>query len=290
VVTKLIAPGALVLCMLFAPLAYLKLAARGVVQADPPRKWAVESLPGTVVLAGGTFIDEMGQEVVRLAGGEKARVVLIPTAYGPTDEEGVDQFRELWSRYQPASIAILHTHKRADADDPEFVAPLKDATAVWFLGGVQSRLLDIYGQTLLHQEVRRVFERGGVVGGNCAGAMALGETMIVGGEDYDDDDDVVLCPGLGIVPKMVADSHWLERNRIERLRGVIEDHPDHFGIGIDGATAVIIEHGKLRFIGKSYVATVIPVANPRAVRFDAWAEGWDVELHDLFASATRGAE
>src|SRR6476661_401340 len=100
--------------MLFAPLAYLKLAARGVVQADSPRKWAVESLPGTVVLAGGTFIDEMGQEVVRLAGGEKARVVLIPTAYGPTDEEGVDQFRELWGRYKPHSIAILHTHNRAD--------------------------------------------------------------------------------------------------------------------------------------------------------------------------------
>jgi hypothetical protein len=53
---------------------------------------------------------------------------------------------------------------------------------------------------------------------------------------------------------------------------------------------VIIEHGKLRFIGKSYVATVIPVAGPQAVRFDAWAEGWDVELHDLFATATRGAE
>ena len=154
-VTKLIAPAALVLCTLFAPLAFLRLAARGFVHPAAPQTWAVESLPGSVVLAGGTFIDEMGQEVVRLAGGEKARVVLIPTAYGPTDEEGVEQFRELWSRFQPASIAILHTHNRADADDPAFVAPLKDATAVWFLGGVQSRLLDIYGETLLHQEVRR---------------------------------------------------------------------------------------------------------------------------------------
>ena len=290
VVTKFIALGALALCTLFAPLAYINFVGRGMPQPAVSQAWAVESLPGSVVLAGGTFIDEMGQEVVRLAGGEKARVVLIPTAYGPTDEEGVEQFRELWSRFKPASIAILHTHNRADANNPDFVAPLREATAVWFLGGVQSRLLDIYGETLLHQEVRRVFERGGVVGGNCAGAMALGETMIVGGEDDEEDENVVLRPGLGIVPKMVADSHWLERNRIERLRGVIVDHPDHFGIGIDGATAVVIERGKLRFIGKSYVATVIPVAKPQAVRFDAWAEGWEVELHDLFSAKQSGGQ
>lgn len=285
VLTKLIAPFAVALLALATPIAYVRWgASRDAPAPAAPVHSAVERLPGSIVLAGGTFIDAMGQEVVRLAGGEKARVVLIPTAYGPTDEEGVDQFRELWSRFGPASISILHTHERAVANDPEFVRPLREATAVWFLGGVQSRLIDVYEGTLLHQEVRRVFERGGVIGGNCAGAMALGETMIVGGEG---DEEVVLRPGLGIVPKMVADSHWLERNRIERLRGVIEDHPDHFGIGIDGATAVIIERGQLRILGNSYAATLIPVARPQAVRFDVWADGSQVELSSLFATAAQ---
>ena len=213
------------------------------------------------------------------------RVVLIPTAYGPTEEEGVEQFHELWSKFKPASIDILHTRDRAVANDPEFVKPLKSATAVWFLGGVQTRLLDTYENTLLHREVRGVFERGGVVGGNCAGAMALGETMIVCGEEGEFNDDVELRPGLGIVPKMVADSHSLERNRIERLRGVIEQHHDHFGIGIDSSTAVVIERGKLRFIGKSYVATIVPKAEQPDVRFDVWAEGDEADLKALFAAA-----
>ena len=283
VLTKLIAPAVIVFCTLAAPVAYVQYGLPAAKPAAPARQpWAVESLPGSIVLVGGTFIDPVGEEVVRLAGGDKARVVLIPTAYGPTDVEGVEQFHELWSRYKPANISILHTHDRAEANDPDFVAPLRDATAVWFLGGVQSRLLDTYGDTLLHQEVRRLFERGGVVGGNCAGAMALGETMIVCGEG---EEEVVLRPGLGIVPKMVADSHLLERNRIERLRGVIEEHPDHFGIGIDGATAVVIERGRLRFIGKSYVATVLPVAQPQGVRFDVWGQGSEVNLRDLFAAA-----
>jgi len=284
VLTKLIAPAAVALVALVTPIAYLRFGGREASTATAPAPRAVEKLPGSVVLAGGTFIDAMGLEVVRLAGGDKARVVLIPTAYGPTDEEGVDQFRELWNRFHPASISILHTHDRAVANDPEFVKPLREATAVWFLGGIQSRLTDIYEGTLLHQEVRRVFERGGVVGGNCAGAMALGETMIVGGEG---DAEVVLRPGLAIVPKMVADSHWLERNRIERLRGVIEDHPDHFGIGIDGATAVVIERGQLRILGNSYVATIIPVARPQSVRFDVWGGGSQVEIASLFAAAQK---
>jgi cyanophycinase len=290
VLSKLFAYGAIALCTVAAPIAYVQWgsprATCAVAMAGKVRaKWAVESLPGTVVLAGGTFIDVMGQEVVRMAGGEKAYVVLIPTAYGPTEFEGVEQFREIWSTFNPGSIEILHTRDRAVANDPEFVRPLKEATAVWFLGGIQTRLLDTYEDTLLIREVQRVFERGGVVGGNCAGAMALGETMIVRGEDGEFDDDVILRRGFGIVPKMVADSHLLERNRIERLRGVIEEHPDHFGIGIDGATAVIIEHGKLRVIGKSYVATVIPLTEEKDVRFDIRGQSSEVDLAELFGAA-----
>jgi len=285
VLTKLIAPAAVALVALVTPIAYLRFGGREASTATAPAPRAVEKLPGSVVLAGGTFIDAMGLEVVRLAGGDKARVVLIPTAYGPTDEEGVDQFRELWNRFHPASISILHTHDRAVANDPEFVKPLREATAVWFLGGIQSRLTDIYEGTLLHQEVRRVFERGGVVGGNCAGAMALGETMIVGGDEDDEDEDaVVLRPGLGIIPKMVADSHVLERNRLERLRGVIEEHPDHFGVGIDSSTAVVIDHGQLRVVGKSYVTTIVPVDKPEGVHFDTWHQGSRVALGELFGT------
>jgi cyanophycinase len=277
VFTRLTTLAAVLACACAAPVMYWRLG-----RSPTAPVWAVESMPGSVVLAGGTFIDPMGEEVVRLGGGDQARVVLIPTAYGPTEEEGVEQFREQWSRYGPATIDILHTRDRAKANDPAFVAPLREATAVWFFGGVQERLLDTYEDTLLHRELLGVLKRGGVVGGNCAGAMALGETMIVRNED--EEDDVLLRRGFGIVPKMVNDSHWLERNRIERLRGVIEEHPDHFGVGIDSQTAVIIHQGKLRVMGNSYAATVVPVAGENDVRFDIWDGGDEVPLAELFAA------
>jgi len=234
----------------------------------------IDALPGAIVLMGGTFIDPIGEEFVRLAGGSDARLVIIPTAYGPTEEEGEDQFYELWNRWKPASIEILHTRDRDTANNPDFSAPLRRATGVWLTGGKQVRLMEIYEGTLVHQELHNVVQRGGVLGGNCAGAMALGELMIVKGKE-----PVITRRGFGIVPRLIADSHFLERNRIERLRGLIEEHPDHFGIGIDSKTAVILEKGLLRVIGKSYVVTLVPVGT---VQVDSWAPGDEIEFKWLF--------
>jgi cyanophycinase len=290
VIIKLLAPLVVAVGALAAPAVYWTLSpARTILAGAAPRRAVTDAgpfdkLPGKLVLAGGTFIDEMGAEFVRLAGGPEARLVLIPTAYGPTEEEGIEQFYEQWRVWKPGKITVLHTRDRTVANDPNFVGPLKDATGVWFYGGQQVRLVDTYAGTLVEQELRALFQRGGAIGGNCAGAMALGETMIVG-NDWEDEqgDEVVLRPGLGIVPKMVADSHYLERNRIERLRGVIADKPDHFGLGIDGATAVVIDGGELRCIGKSYVATIVAGDRPREVRFDIWDESDRVPLSEVFA-------
>lgn len=235
---------------------------------------AINSLPGTIVLMGGTFIDPIGEEFVRLSGGSHARLVIIPTAYGPTEEEGEDQFYELWNRWKPASIEILHTRDRETANNPDFTAPLRRATGVWLTGGKQVRLMEIYEGTLVHQELNNVVQRGGVLGGNCAGAMALGELMIVKGKE-----PVITRRGFGIVPRLIADSHFLERNRIERLEGLIEEHPDHFGIGIDSKTAVILEKGLLRVIGKSYVVTLVHLGK---VQVDSWAPGDEIEFNWLF--------
>lgn len=95
-------------------------------------------------------------------------------------------------------------------------------------------------------------------------------------------------PGLGIVPGLVADSHWLERNRIERLREVIQVNPGHFGIGIDKQTAVVLQNGQLRVIGLSYATTITTEidpdgSDPPAVRFDVWAQGDAVKLNTELA-------
>jgi cyanophycinase len=248
------------------------------VPAQERPDWGVQDLPGTLMFGGGCFVDAIGAEFVRLAGGKDARIVIIPTAYGGTEAEGIEQFEDEWSRWEPASIEILHCRNRAEADDAKLTQGLQTATGVWFTGGDQSRLLDAVQNTQLHRELARVLERGGVVGGNCAGAMVLGEMMIVRGKE-----PVILRRGLNVARQLVIDAHWLERNRIERLRQIVQQHPGCLGLGIDRETAVVLQGGELRFVGNSYAATVAPVPGPRGVRFDVWAAEDVVDLRELLA-------
>lgn len=91
---------------------------------------AVTQLRGPVMLTGGTFIDAMGEEFVKLAGGRRARIVVIPTAWEAVEEEGFEQFYEQWQTWQPASIEVLHTRDRQVANQDAFVQKLRTATGV----------------------------------------------------------------------------------------------------------------------------------------------------------------
>jgi len=47
---------------------------------------------------------------------------------------------------------------------------------------------------------------------------------------------VELGTGLGILPDVIVDQHFQNRNRMARLISAIAAHPDRLGIGIDEDT------------------------------------------------------
>ena len=66
------------------------------------------------------------------------------------------------------SVVFLHTRLHGQANDPEFVKPLKEASAVWIAGGDQSLLTAAYKGTAVEKELKNLLQRGGVVGGTSA--------------------------------------------------------------------------------------------------------------------------
>ncbi len=82
---------------------------------------------------------------------------------------------------------MLHTHDPKVADAEEFVRDLRHADAVWFEGGRQWNLVDSYAGTLTLKEIRKVLERGGVVGGTSEGATIQDGYLVRGrgGADHD---------------------------------------------------------------------------------------------------------
>ncbi|MEZ5356589.1 MAG: cyanophycinase [Bryobacteraceae bacterium] len=221
--------------------------------AAPP---VVGPAKGSLVVVGG---GDLGPEIVstfrELAGGDGARVVLIPTA----DES--DHFESGWLDRHPlakaglAHLTLLHTRDREHADSPEFTRAIEHATGVWFGGGRQWRLVDSYLDTRTHRELFRLLDRGGVIGGTSAGATIQGSYLVRGAREGN---HIMMAPGyetgMGFLRGVAVDQHLLARKRENDLVAVVERHRDLLGIGIDEGTAIVVRGDEFAVIGSSKVA------------------------------------
>ncbi|CAN5916979.1 hypothetical protein BH23PLA1_BH23PLA1_32430 [soil metagenome] len=242
-----------------------------------------EGIEGSlVIVGGGRMPDVILERFLDLAGGEGARLVVIPTAGASAGREGeVEELVELWNGRGFAAVEVLHTRDRDQADDPDFVAPLKEATAVWFNGGIQSRIADAYLGTAVEREVLALMKRGGVVGGTSAGAAIQSRLMIAGGNPQ-----ARLAEGFDLLPDAVVDQHFLARNRKPRLLGVIERNPGFFGVGIDEGTALVVRGRTMRVIGNSTVTVILGASDSRPVQeIELRANGRPADLTALRRAA-----
>jgi cyanophycinase len=249
-----------------------------------PQHVGVGSEPGgtLIICGGGEVPDDIERRFVRLAGGPKARLVIIPTAHyradtvDPKDPHIVEVTRD-WRNRGVASVTFLHTRSREIADDPEFLKPLAECTGVWLEGGDQEWLTAPYSETLFEDALKDLLARGGVVGGNSAGAACMTRVMIAAGRDPREG------VGFDLLPGAVIDQHFLKRNRLKRLLGFLNDHPNLVGFGIDERTALIVRvrDQRLTVVGESYVVAYVPESPDQAPRFEVLQRGDTTDLVSL---------
>lgn len=179
---------------------------------------------------------------------------MIPTALGaPHYTEG--EVDLVWFRQAGAThVTLLDTLNPGIADSDRFVSALTTARGVWFGGGRQWILADVYLHTKAAEAIRAVLDRGGVVGGVSAGATFLGSYLVRGDER---DDTVMMAPaheeGLGLLQNVAVDQHVVGRHRESDLDIVLAAHPELIGIGIDEGTAAIVRDQQLEVMGRSVV-------------------------------------
>jgi len=247
------------------------------VEAKPVVKRRTEG--GTLVICGGgKTSDLVRSRFMELAGGPKARIIIIPTA-DPSAERTVSaNVLDPWLALKPEHVEFLHTRSRETADDPKFVKPLTEATGVWIGGGDQTRLTQAYLGTKVERQLMALLNRGGVIGGSSAGAAVMTRVMIVRGRDH-----ATVSPGFDFLPGAVVDQHFLRRNRISRLVGVLADHPDLIGLGIDerAALEVSLPDRHLRVIGDSYVFACVPDNTGHPARLEILKPGDEADLAGL---------
>lgn len=242
---------------------------------------------GAIIAAGGGKLDPVTyRRFVELAGGENARVVLIPTAgaeYGSHD--GWTAIEELKAA-GVQRLEILHTRSRAVADLQAFASPLENATGVWFSGGRQWRLVDVYLNTQTHRELEELLARGGVIGGNSAGASALASFLLRGGELNGEIIATERSQGFGFLRNVAIDQHLLQRGRENEMFEVLRREPHLLGIGLNEGAAIVVAGNLARVIGAG--VAIYDVTDPLMLIPFRWLRPGDV--YDLGARRMVRAE
>ncbi len=227
---------------------------------------------GTVIVIGGAE-DKIRDRIilsrfVSLAGGEDAVIVVISTASSLGQEAG-ERYRQVFQELGARAVRPLHAMTRAQANDETFARAVHDATGVFLTGGNQLRLSSTLGGTRLAEAVLERFRHGAVIAGTSAGASAMSSHMIAFGASGATPKHrmAAIAAGLGVLPGVIIDQHFQQRNRLGRLLSLIAQNPSLLGLGVDEDTAGIVGPDQvLEVIGRGSVTVV----DGAAAETDAW--------------------
>lgn len=199
-----------------------------------------------------------------LAGGSKAKIVIVPTA-SSEPAETAKQYLDIFGEFDVASLEVLDIQHRDDANAAPAVAMLNGATGIFITGGAQSRLVQLIIGTQVMDTIRLRNSEGAVVAGTSAGASLVARHMLLGGSGVAGDSGdaaarklmVEVVGGLGLLHDVIIDQHFSQRGRMGRLLSAFAANPGLVGIGLDENTAVLVhEQGVFEIFGEEMVTVI----------------------------------
>jgi cyanophycinase len=235
---------------------------------DPVRRRS-DRTSGRLVLIGGACEPD-GEALgafLRLSNArEGGKIVGITTASSEPAESArhwMDTFRNAGA----TRVEIPVLDRRDLAQDRRIVRMIEAADGIFLGGGDQVHLVATLGGSRVDRAIREAYARGATICGTSAGAAALTETILAGGEpdEYGQMQKLHLGPGFGLLGfRAMIDTHFTQRRRLQRLFMVIGRNPEMLGLGIDEDTALVVEDHLGSVVGRGSVTFV----DGRGVRFD----------------------
>ncbi|MCP2730326.1 cyanophycinase [Symplocastrum sp. BBK-W-15] len=224
-----------------------------------------QSTKTAIMVIGGAEDKVHGREILQTffyrSGGSEARLAIIPSASREPTLVG-DRYQGIFGEMGAKEIRVLDIRDRAQGSDSQFQDYIEECTGVFLTGGDQLRLCGLLSDTPLMERVRQRVHLGEItLAGTSAGAAVMGHHMIAGGGSGESPNKslVDMAIGLGIIPEVIVDQHFLNRNRTARLMSAIAGHPDRLGIGIDEDTCAMFERdGWMQVLGKGTVTIIDP--------------------------------
>jgi cyanophycinase len=225
-----------------------------------------------VAVGGGNTSADIVKKALDLAGGAKARVLIIPQASELPDSG--ERSAKYWGENGATTVSVLSL-----ADKELAFGQVKQADLIWMPGGDQNRLMKALADTGVPEAIRQRYRAGATVGGTSAGAAVLSGVMLTGDANLTviRQGNTKTADGLDVWPGAIVDQHFIKRQRFNRLLSAVMDRPELVGIGVDESTAAVLTGSTFEVVGAGQILVIDArqgkLTSPGAVR--------DVRLHVL---------
>ena len=210
-------------------------------------------------------------------------IIVIPTASSIPNEVS-ENYIQAFGKLGCKNVHIMDIRNRDEAEDPLHLELMKKADCVMFSGGDQSKIVQFIGGTLLHKIIQQRYEAENfVIAGTSAGAMCMSREMIKGGgiKEAFTKGAVLMGEGMGFIPNLIIDSHFIRRGRFGRLAEAVARFPKMIGIGLAEDTGLVIKNcNEAEVIGSGMVI----LFDPRKLKHNnqkVVAEGSPMSLTNL---------
>lgn len=218
------------------------------------------------------------------SGAEKATIGIIPTASREPKIVG-DRYYQIFTRMGAKQVQVMDIRQRNECDETRWLEGLNRCSGLFVTGGDQLRLRDVIGGTDLLRSIKEKVETGKLaLAGTSAGAAIMGDKMIAGGSSGESPNQALvdLTEGLGIIPELLVDQHFHNRNRMARLLSAIAAHSDKLGVGIDEDTCIAMSgDGTFQVLGKGSITIIDPGHLTHTNYPDTRSDSAPLSLHNL---------
>ena len=215
-------------------------------------------MSGVVCLVGsGEFtpaMDEIDRGLLASTGRRRPRVALLPTASTPDGDDVFSRWAEMGRQHFSAlgaEVEALGVRTGLDADDPVYAQAVGEADLVYLSGGKPDYLHEALMGSLVAAALTSAHDRGAIVVGCSAGAMALAEHRLrfLGQRGL----PWRWASGLGFVAGAAIAPHYDSLPEVLLLPLLLRAPQGSTVVGLDGETALVGSDGGWQVLGRGRV-------------------------------------
>lgn len=243
-------------------LARITLAIAAIASLAAPGRAAEPTVGSFVAIGGGSEHAALIKEVLDLAKGTASRVAIVNTASSEPAKSG-PAYQKFFTALGVQQTTVVPLLTRDQAYEPAALDALTRADVIYVTGGNQIKLAQTLVDTPAHGAILAAWQRGAVVAATSAGAMIWGPRYLAAGESRaaltglgEPRAQLDLRPGLGLLPRLMVDTHFGRENRLGRLLVAASLTPGLIGVGVDERTAAVIAPSSVRVLGDGRVTVL----------------------------------